>query len=238
MTEWLELEDGDTTTWLVDTSFLLSSYECIYGRGCRSVGVEPDPSDTLGCCIHGAHFVDGDDRRRTAARAAELEPGEWQHHQKAEKRGGPLKRKKKGEWVTRRADGACIFLNREGFDGGVGCALHLAALNRGERPIDWKPSVCWQLPIRLDVHTDEYGYETVLVRAWQRRDWGPGGDDFNWWCTEADEAYVGNAPVYETARDELTELMGDDVYRRLVAALEMRRSETPVVLGAPRRSAP
>ena len=51
---------------------------------------------------------------------------------------------------TRVVDGACIFLNRPGFAGGAGCALHLAAVDAGESPIDWKPSVCWQLPIRVD----------------------------------------------------------------------------------------
>ena len=49
---------------------------------------------------------------------------------------------------TRVVDGACIFLNRTGFAGGAGCALHLAAFDAGESPIDFKPSVCWQLPIR------------------------------------------------------------------------------------------
>ena len=238
MTDWLELEDGASTTWLFDTGFLLSNYHCIYGQGCRSIDVEPDPTETLGCCVHGAHFVDGADRRRVAAHARQLDDDEWQHHGRAAKRGGPLKKNKKGEWVTRKAGGACIFLNREGFAGGAGCALHVAALNRGERPLDWKPTVCWQVPIRLDVHTDDYGYETVLVRAWQRRDWGPGGDEFNWWCTEADEAYTAAAPVYETAREELVELVGDDVYARLVVELEKRRSETSVVLGAPRRRTP
>lgn len=236
MTDWLELDD-EATTWLFDTSFLLSSFQCIYGQGCRSIDVEPDPTETLGCCVHGAHFVDRADRKRVAARAKQLNEDEWEQFANATGRGGPLKKNKKGEWVTRKVGGVCIFLNREGFAGGSGCALHIGALNRGERPLDWKPTVCWQVPIRLDVHTDDYGYETVLVRAWQRRDWGPGGDEFNWWCTDADEAYTAAAPVYLTASEELIELVGDDVYCRLVAELNTRRSETSVVLSASRRSA-
>src|SRR5918994_2179629 len=51
---------------------------------------------------------------------------------------------------TRVVGGACIFLNRPGFAGGAGCALHLAAMDAGEPPIEWKPSVCWQLPVRVD----------------------------------------------------------------------------------------
>ncbi len=125
-------------------------------------------------------------------------------------------------------------MNREDFEGGPGCALHLGALNRGERPLDWKPTVCWQVPIRLDVHEDDYGYETVLVRAWERRDWGPGGNEFHWWCTEEEVAYSASSPVYETAREELVELMGLDVYERMSQQLDQRRRETAVSLTSTR----
>jgi hypothetical protein len=229
--QWLSLHDAEGATWLFDLDFLLSKYQCIYGQGCPSIEPEPDPSGTIGCCSHGAHFVDGDDRRRVLSRAATLTKEEWQFRDRAEKRGGPLK-KKGGDWVTRKAAGACIFLNRDGFPGSPGCALHAAALARGERPIDWKPTVRWQVPIRLDVHTDDYGHETVLVRAWRRRDWGPGGEDFHWWCTEEPEAHQASDPFYVTARDELVELCGADLYRRLAARLDRRRAlvGTPVTL--------
>ncbi|MDH3679343.1 MAG: hypothetical protein OEV40_05260 [Acidimicrobiia bacterium] len=228
---WLSIDD-DSTTWLFDIAFLLSSYHCIYGQGCRSIEVEPGTSGSTGCCTHGAHFIDSKDRRRVAELATQLDDDEWQHREQAEQRRGPIKKKKDGEWVTRKVDGACIFLNRDDFAGGPGCALHVAALNRGERPLDWKPTVCWQVPIRLDVHTDDYGYETVMVRAWERRDWGPGGRDFHWWCTEAAEAYTAPAPVYETSRDELVELVGTEIYDRLVLELGGLRAETPVTIGA------
>jgi hypothetical protein len=235
--DWLSLCDTDGTTWLFDLAFLLSGYNCIYGAGCPSIDPEPDPSGVIGCCSHGAHFVDDDDRRRVAERVGELGPGDWQHKRRAEARGGPFKQLRGGEWTTRTTDGACIFLNRDGFPGGAGCALHAAALRQGERPLDWKPSVCWQVPIRLDVHTDDYGHQTVLVRAWQRRDWGPGGEDFHWWCTEQAEAYTSPAPLYRTARDELIELVGRDLYSRLAGELDSRRADTPVtpVTMGPRR---
>ena len=227
--QWIALDDNDGTTWLFDLSFMLSNYQCIYGQGCQSIDVEPDPTETLGCCLHGAHFVDRDDRNRVMEKAALLGDDEWQYRQRAIDRGGPIK-KKSGEWTTRKANGACIFLNRTDFTAGGGCALHTAALVRGERPLDWKPTVCWQLPIRLDFHEDEYGYETVLVRAWQRRDWGPGGDDFHWWCTEEEAAYSAASPVYLNAHEELTELAGEDIYQRLVVELDKRVAETPVSL--------
>ena len=101
--------------------------------------------------------------------------------------------------------------------------------------MDWKPDVCWQVPIRLDIHENEYGHETIMVRGWERRDWGPGGDAFTWWCIEEEAPYRGGQPVYQTSRDELIEMIGEDVYNRLAAQLDADRerpaTETPVVLG-------
>ena len=77
--------------------------------------------------------------------------------------------------MTRLVDDACIFLNRPGSAQGAGCALHVAALEAGERPLDWKPNVCWQLPLRLEHSTDENGHVTSRLRDWKRRDWGEGG---------------------------------------------------------------
>lgn len=228
---WYAVEDPESkATWMFDTTFLLSGYRCIYGDGCQSIDHDPNTSDLLGCCLHGAHFVDAGDRKHVLAQIERLEPEEWQFHDRAKRKGGPIKRKGK-DWVTRKADGACIMLNREGFAGGAGCALHGAALRRGERPLDWKPAVCWQVPIRLDIHTDDYDHETIMVRAWHRRDWGPGGEDFHWWCIEDEAPYRGPDPVYLTSRDELVEMVGEDVYLRLAAELDRRRVETPVHLG-------
>lgn len=229
---WYAIEDPDgDTTWMFDTTFLLSDYLCIYGDGCQSIDHSAETSDLLGCCLHGAHLVDDEDRKLVTRYAAELGPDEWQFHDRAARKGGPLKRNRSGDWVTRKAERACIFLNREGFAGGAGCALHAAAVRRGQRPVDWKPDVCWQVPLHLDIHTDEYGHETVLVRAWQRRDWGPGGEDFHWWCIESEDAYRATDPVYIGARDELIEMVGAGIYRSLAAELDRRRAETPVTLG-------
>lgn len=226
-------DDRNNTTWLFDVSFLRSDYHCIYGMGCPSIETEPDPAEELGCCVHGAHMVDNADRDDVLKAAKRLTDADWQFKGRAKAKGGPLKRRKDGDWVTRKVDGACIFLNRAGFDGGSGCALHRAALDHDERPLDWKPDVCWQVPIRVDIHENDYGHETVMVRAWERRDWGPGGDDFHWWCTEAPEAYGGGVPVYLSSRDELVELIGRTIYDRLVDAMVHDAAGTPVVLSAP-----
>ena len=166
-------------------------------------------------------MVDDEDRENVLASVDQLDPETWQHSARAERKGGPLKQKKNGDWVTRKVDGACIFLNRDGFEGGAGCALHIGAERAGARPMDWKPDVCWQVPVHLDIHTDEYGHETVLLRAWQRRDWGPGGVDFHWWCIENPTAtHIDEFPVYVTLADELIEMVGQDVYQRLKQHLD------------------
>lgn len=227
---WISLSDVEGDVWLFDATFLLSSQQCIYGMGCPSIDVDVDPTGALGCCIHGAHFVDDDDRADVAAAAALLTDDNWQYRRRATKKGGPFKKNRDGDWVTRKADGACIFLNRADFDGGAGCALHRAALERGERPLDWKPDVCWQVPIRLDVHTDDNKHDTVFIRAWERRDWGAGGDDFHWWCIEEPSSYSAATPLVDTSRDELIEMVGEDMYDRLRSELAKIRTGTPVEL--------
>jgi hypothetical protein len=153
-----------------------------------------------------------------------LEPRHMQFHAKAVK-GGFLR---PGDpdpdgsvgTATRLVDDACIFLNRPGFPGGVGCSLHIAALEAGERPLDWKPNVCWQVPMRLEHHTDDNGHVTSRLREWKRRDWGEGGQEFHWWCTEAPEAFSAANPVYVTSRDEIVELIGQQIYDLMVEQLE------------------
>lgn len=233
--EWISLTADDGSTWLLDVTFLSSGYGCIYGQGCPGIDVG---LASHGCCTHGAHLSDAADRKTTARYAARLTAEEWQHQRRARARGGPFKPAPGGGSMTRLVDGACIFLNRSDHPGGAGCALHQAALVRGERPMDWKPDVCWQVPLRLEIHTDDYEHDTYLLRAWERRDWGAGGADFDWWCIDEEEAYRGATPLYRTMGAELEELMGEPLYRRLRAVLDTRHttSPVPVTLGAARRA--
>src|SRR5690606_24985052 len=109
---------------------------------------------------------------------------------------------------TRLVDGACIFLNRPGHPGGAGCALHLAALSYDESPTDWKPSVCWQLPVHVDWELRDDDVEVATVRGWQRRDWGAEGQTMAWCCTEGPEAYVGEQQVIDSLSDEIEAIVG------------------------------
>ena len=87
--------------------------------------------------------------------------------------------------------------------------------------------MCWQLPLRLEEHTDDHGYVTSTLREWKRRDWGPGGTDFHWWCTETDEAFVGAVPAYVYLRDEIVEMVGQWAYDHMVELIE-RPQWTPL----------
>ncbi len=223
--EWVSFEDPEEDrTWVFDVTFLLSSWTCIYGRGCQGVLTAPSPELAQGCCSYGAHMTDAADIRRVEQATATLRPDQWQFKSRA--RQGPLRRTRSGEVVTRLVDGACIFLNRPGFPGGSGCALHRAALERGVEPLELKPDVCWQLPLRRDDDKAADGHVTSTIREWSRAHWGPGGEDFHWWCTEDRRAFHGSRPVYRTLRAELVAMVGEEVYRMLARYLDRRSSPT------------
>ncbi len=226
--EWFSVEDPDGSTWIFDVTFLASRWSCIWGRGCPGIHDEAHPELQHGCCTYGAHFADKADRRRVAKYAERLDARVWERAAEAELHGGPIHKNEDGDWVTRTADGVCIFFNRPSFPGGMGCALHLAAVADDERPLDWKPEVCWQLPLRLEHHYDDNKHLHYTLREWKRRDWGEGGSDLHWWCTDSSEAFVGEEPVYRALREELIELVGEWPYDRLVEYLESRRGETPL----------
>jgi hypothetical protein len=210
-------------TWVFDVTFLLSRWQCIYGHGCQGVLTGPAEELVQGCCSYGAHFTDDDDVARVKAAAKTLDAADWQFAEKG-RRGGVVRTQKDGTRVSRLVDGACIFLNRPGFDGGPGCALHRAALARGQEPLELKPDVCWQLPLRREDHSEGDGRVTSTIGQWERKHWGAGGDEFHWWCTEAPEAFTGRRAVYENVAPELRAMVGDEVYDRLAAYLRARQS--------------
>jgi hypothetical protein len=227
--EWVSFEDDiEDRTWVFDVTFLLSRWTCIYKRGCQGVLTGPVPELEQGCCSYGAHFTDDEDRARVEAAARTLEPSQWQFRREGRSR-GVVKTNRAGETVTRLVQDACVFLNRPGFVGGAGCALHLAALERDERPMDLKPNVCWQLPLRREDRVADDGHVTSTVTEWGRSQWGAGGEEFHWWCTEAPEAFVGTQPVYRSMAEELAGLVGDPVYLKLAAYLQSRaRTSRPL----------
>jgi|GEM_PF-58664 len=226
--EWVSFPDPEEErTWMFDVTFLESRWTCIFGRGCQGVLTGPAPEMVQGCCSYGAHFTGAKDVRRVVAAAATLTPEQWQYRDRAmrtAKRGRPdvVVHSKSGDITTRLVKGACIFLNRVGFEGGPGCALHKAAMDRDVPHLELKPDVCWQLPLRRDDEVADDGHVTSVIRQWDRRDWGDGGFEFHWWCTEEPAAFVGTRPVYQELADEVTAMVSKKIYRRLVRYLEAR----------------
>jgi hypothetical protein len=218
--EWIELPDpADPGRRLrCDLTWLLSSWTCIFARGCA--GVVPGRPDD-GCCSHGAFFSDRADERRVREAARRLTPQLWQHADVGRRRGLVETDELDGEPArrTRRYDGACVFLNRPGFAGGTGCSLHALALAEGRHPLETKPDVCWQLPVRREeedvTRADGSVVRMVTVGEFDRRGWGEGGADLHWWCTSSPAAHVGAEPLYVSYAPELVALLGQPAYDAL-----------------------
>jgi hypothetical protein len=237
--EWISFEDPDEhRTWVFDATYLRSNYMCIFGCGCKGILDTPAPELEQGCCSFGAHFADAADVRNVERRFKKVRPEHMQFHADAVANGFTSKGERgedgKRTTVTRLVDDACIFLNRPGFSGGAGCALHVAAIDASARPLDWKPQVCWQVPLRLEHSEDESGHVTSRLREWKRRDWGDGGQEFGWWCTEEPDAFVGAEPLYISAKDDIVELIGATVYDLMKEVFE-RPEAVPVPHPAVRR---
>jgi hypothetical protein len=222
--EWIEFYDPGDAAHLIraDVTWLCSRWTCIFGRGCH--GTVQGQAST-GCCNHGAYFSDKADEKRVLRFASKLTPQQWQLYDVGHRKNGKLdvdervpdddeKRRK-----TRVVDGACIFANREGHPGGIGCALHGLALERGMNPLETKPEVCWQLPVRREQEWVDLPDGTQLLRStlaeFDRRGWGEGGHDLDWYCTSSPEAHVGGEPMYVSYGPELVALIGDKAYDEL-----------------------
>ena len=234
--EWISFvaqdADGDARTYLLDLTFLESNYTCIFGNGCQGILDTPQPELSHGCCSHGAHFVDDDDLEEVTGHVARLTPDIWQFQDKADRSGWKTKNED-GDTVTRRINGACIFLNRPDFEKGAGCALHLLALEEGANPTMYKPDVCWQVPIRREDEVSPDGSVVTKIAQWDRTHWGEGGHEFHWWCMEDEKAFVGAEPVYRGFFGELTEMMGPAAYAQMVEFLDARRASGSVSLPHP-----
>jgi hypothetical protein len=249
--EWIEFADpADPEHWIrADLTWLCSRWTCIFGRGCQGV-IEGRADD--GCCSHGAFFSDKADEKRVRRFASELSPADWQFHDRAQTKSGKLEVVEKdnvgddeNRRRTRTVDGACIFLNRPGFSGGEGCALHGLALRTGRHPLETKPEVCWQLPVRrAQDWVDRPDGTRILmstVSEFDRRGWGEGGHDLHWWCTSSPDAHTGGEALYLSYAPELTELIGQKAYDELsrLCAERLERglvAEHPATTEARRKS--
>jgi hypothetical protein len=221
---YVEFVDPDDSTQLFrcDLTWLTSRWMCIFGQGCAGI-YAGRPTD--GCCTLGAHFSDKGDEKRVRSFVKLLDRDSWQFHDAGTAgKNAWIETDDEGDRKTAVHEGACIFLNRPGFAGGEGCALHGLALRIGKHPLETKPDVCWQLPIRRtfrDVELpDGTEYTEVTIGEYDRRGWGPGGHDLDWYCSGNTEAHVAQEPVYVSNGPELVEMMGQAAYDLLVERCE------------------
>lgn len=232
--EWLEFMDPADSEHIVqvDLTWLLSTYRCRFGTSACQ-GIDASNPD-VGCCVHGAFLTDDDDRARTAQVARKLTAAEWQLRpattSSTPRSAAETELEPWLEWdelenddgemepalKTKTVDGACIFANRGGFPGGTGCALHAWALAHGESVINAKPEVCWQLPLRRleEWETRPDGVEQLrtTITEYNRRGWGNGGEDFDWYCTTDPACHTGEDAIWRTHKEELVELIGEAAY--------------------------
>jgi hypothetical protein len=237
--EWVTFDDPveEGRVWQIDVTFLLSSWQCIYGCGCQGNLTEPAPELELGCCSYGAHFSDKQDRDHVVKVARKLDESVWQFAKIGRKKGidAVVGKNEDGtpDWRTRLVDDACIFLNRVGFANGPGCALHQYAMQTGKHHSEVKPEVCWQLPLRRIDDAQDDGTVISRLTEFGREGWGDGGVDFGWWCTEEPAAFTGSEPVYVSLAPELRTMLGAKLYPRVAAYLDAQRTARPAPVPHP-----
>lgn len=220
--ELLEIEH-DSESWIFDRAFFSSGWECIWNSGCVGIETYNATAARTGCCSVGVELVDEDEAMLVAALAACISPNRFANIAVAQKESIFASEEHR---FTRIVAGACIFFNPVDSAAPTGCALHLEAEAQGEAPADWKPTVCSQVPIRVDTTTVK-GKTTHLVRAWTRQDWGDDGQDMLWWCTESNaqsglaDAFRAETPVALRLRTEIALIAGPEVAARLVDRIDV-----------------
>ncbi|WP_080793261.1 hypothetical protein [Corynebacterium pacaense] len=236
----------------IDVTWLESHWNCTFGTS-DCLGIDAGNSD-VGCCVHGAFLADETDRDQLYDAVAEMPTGFWQLRpsntdaffegddgtdiepwlewdELDDDEGEPEPALK-----TRTIDGACIFANRRGWASGAGCALHQWAVSTGRDLTVVKPEVCWQLPLRrLEAYEQRADGQEILrttITEYNRRGWGNGGEDFDWYCTTAPRCHTASEPMWITQETELRALMGDEAYAVLVEHLRGRRHAREVAPSA------
>jgi hypothetical protein len=229
--EWVEFADPSDAEHLIraDMTWLLSNWTCVFGKACHGI-IKGRAAD--GCCSHGAFFTDADDEERVRQAARKLTPQTWQHFRRGFKKYTEMDsidgKTPARRTATQSEDGPCVFLNDADFAGGGGCALHAQALRDGVHPLEYKPDVCWQLPVRRDQdwvkRPDGTKILVTVLTEFDRRGWGAGGHDLDWWCTSSPEAHVGQEPMYLSYEPELVALIGKPAYTKLAELCAARRA--------------
>ena len=71
-------------------------------------------------------------------------------------------------------------------------------------------------------HEDGTDRLVVVLGEYDRRGWGEGGHDLDWYCSGNTEAHVGTEPVYQSSKDEIIALIGEPAYAELARICDAR----------------
>jgi hypothetical protein len=225
--DWVEFFDPQNPEHIYkcDLTWLTSNWNCIYGSGCK--GIEKDkPND--GCCSDGAYYSSEEDEKRVISAEKRLTPKMWQFHGEAHDKKGNIKISELGldrDRKTRMVEGSCIFLNRKGESENFGCVLHHLAVKEGNHFSITKPDICWQLPIRRSHEVRDVGDGEIAITVigeYERKSWGEGGHELDWYCSNNSEAHNAAVPVYISNKNELILMMNEPAYKELVRHCENR----------------
>ena len=244
--DWVEFRNPDNSEEIFkcDITWLTSYWQCIYGNGC--CGIDADKPDA-GCCSDGAYYTNKMDEEQVLRSAKKLTKSEWQFYDQArDKSKKNLNISEIGldkDRKTRKINDSCIFLNRVGYEapgytGKFGCALHHLANKEGSHPVDTKPDICWQLPLRRSWEVRDEGEKeitVVVIGEYERSAWGEGGADLDWYCTSNSEAHVGKIPVYQSSKTELIKMMGKAGYLELEKLCDSRMAAIAATKKAQKR---
>lgn len=244
--EWFEFvhPEDPLHSFSIDLTWAESTWSCRFGTP-QCHGVNAD-LPVVGCCTHGAYLADETDRDDLYAAVGDLPAHFWQLRPAGVDEylanPDPTQLEPWLEWddddeepsvKTKVIDGACIFANRSDAETGPGCALHQWAVAAGKNLVGSKPEVCWQVPFsRVDEWEERPDGQEILrttIGEYDRRQWGGGGEDFDWWCTADPTCHTQTSdgtrePVWVTMKDELIGLIGEEPYAVLAAHCRARRA--------------
>ncbi|AIK84144.1 hypothetical protein CGLAR1_02455 [Corynebacterium glutamicum] len=242
--EWYEFTDPTDVehVFSIDLTWLESNWNCTFGTP-DCLGIDSENAD-VGCCGHGAFLADETDRDQLYDAVAQMPAKYWQLRPAStdsflasddgtdiepwltwdeldDEDGNPEPALK-----TTVVNGACIFANRAGWETGAGCALHQWGVDENKDLTVVKPEVCWQLPLRrLEAWEERPDGQEILrttITEYNRRGWGNGGEDFDWYCTTSPRCHTNAEPMWKTQETELRALMGPNSYEVLRKYLEAR----------------
>ena len=223
-----------------DLTWLTSSYTCIFGQGCQGIYAS-SPGRRL---LHA---------RRALRRQGRREAGRGVRRRSSTRRSGSSSptgaRSRKKDWIetddegerktrTVEVDGqqACVFHNRADFPTGAGCALHGLALAAGPQPArdQARRVLAAADPAARSARSsaqDGTTYTEVSIGEYDRRGWGPGGHDLDWYCSGNTEAHVAAGAGLRHPRARAGRADGQAAYDELVRHCEAHvRSRSALAL--------